>query len=688
MLEDRTFEGELSFLNHINPRRTSVYRNAQWLQSDFLADKWVVRFEHLTTLRTIDFSVRMSDGLLLTHHRHSELLMTLKEWLCACTHPHATAARPIRSSTMQARVNCTLHLIDYLLLRQDKLSLCSYGLAVLTENDFKVLISRLASANDVAESVYEWTFKLRDYLLENAQNISAGDIADACQDIPTIDVGLDRGGDLQLSTTELLAARAWIWREGLYERKSQGGFKYVPNVTELASRIYMNTLWGSQTRNIPQELRLPQDRLAERERKAVPVRSENNQSAGDRTIALYMRCLSYLKLVARGGHAVPASALDSILDRNPYSWLQLNDVGRFQTLPQDVVLFALQRSASFALEYGDAIVAAYSALATEAQKIQCSIAEVERKRGIQDLLPQNLLDIGIKRWRITVGAKDSGDYYKRLRNNEGLSELVMILVGSVFVITGATTARRNGELTELRVGDCVDDSGRHLIFENRKSGVGETRQREERPVPALVVRLIRLLERLHSSVLDTRSAASGKFLFAYPSRINGALTDGAGVYFCVDLLCDYFEIPGDSPNTRHYLRQHQLRRFFAISFFWGSGFGGLDTLRWFLGQSDPKHIWRYILESVPGKILTSVRTRYATQALLSSSSAAEALADIVEQKFGTRQFSVLNVLELEEYIEVLLEDSQLVIEPQFFESDSGTIYRIAILVTEQKAADD
>jgi len=507
--------------------------------------------------------------------------------------------------------------------------------------------------------------------------------------MPTIDVGLDRGGDLNLTPAELLSARAWLWEQGLYKYTTRGHFTFTLNGVEIASRIYSNTLWGIQKREIPPELNLCEERLANRELVGVPVMDVSDECAGDRTISLYMRCLSYLKLLERTENSVPSLALDSVLERNISSWVQVKEVGRFQTLPQEYVLGTLRQAVTFALTYGEAIVDAYCYIADAARTSDCSFADIESRRGLQGVIPEILLALGVKRWRITPGRKKTGDYYERLRSNEGLAELIMILVGAVFVIVGVLTARRNGELTDLLAGDCLDENERHLVFYNRKSGVGQTRQREERPIPPLVVRLIRLLERLHFAAPGARQGSHGKRLFSYPSRNNGALIEGSknSVYFCVDLFCDYFEVTGDSPGTRYYVRQHQLRRFFAIAFFWGSGFGGLDTLRWFLGHSDPKHVWRYILESVPGKILTAVRSRYATEALLSGSSAADALANLAEEKFGTRQFSVLNEQELEEYIEVLVEDSRLIVEPQFVDADSGTSYRIAILVSEKEEVD-
>lgn len=50
-----------------------------------------------------------------------------------------------------------------------------------------------------------------------------------------------------------------------------------------------------------------------------------------------------------------------------------------------------------------------------------------------------------------------------------------------------------------------------------------------------------------------------------------------------NIFYDFTEVECEN-NKRFYMRQHQLRRFFAMAFFWGNGFGSMDTLRWFLGQ--------------------------------------------------------------------------------------------------------
>ena len=57
---------------------------------------------------------------------------------------------------------------------------------------------------------------------------------------------------------------------------------------------------------------------------------------------------------------------------------------------------------------------------------------------------------------------------------------------------------------------------------------------------------------------------------------------------------------------------------------------------------------------------------------------------MLEIKFGTRQFSVLDSDELEDYIEDLMEEGKLEIEPEFFETPNGKTFRVLIVVKERR----
>jgi len=222
-----------------------------------------------------------------------------------------------------------------------------------------------------------------------------------------------------------------------------------------------------------------------------------------------------------------------------------------------------------------------------------------------------------------------------------------------------------------------------LIFFNRKSGIFGMREKEARPAPLIAVKLISILERLQNGLIDIGDLSKNTNLFSHPSHSgNGLVRTGASQHNeSLDFFCDYFEMPLNSEGERYYIRQHQLRRFFAMLFFWGRAFGGMDTLRWFLGHTDLKHLYHYITESIPGAMLRSIKATYATEQIVAHTAEAEKLSDLLACHFATRDFSVLDSDEMNDYIDDLIAEGKVQIEPEFFDTPQGIRYRILIVVT-------
>jgi hypothetical protein len=166
----------------------------------------------------------------------------------------------------------------------------------------------------------------------------------------------------------------------------------------------------------------------------------------------------------------------------------------------------------------------------------------------------------------------------------------------------------------------------------------------------------------------------------------------------LDLVCDYFETPlvkfENGELRRYYVRQHQLRRFFAMVFFWSDGFDGLDTLRWMLGHTDIEHLYRYVTETEKGSVLNGIKAsylvdsmknkvklenidtlrkviakRYCTKpAYIELSSISQAIEDYDDDDYAT----IPNIDDLrqkekiEQQVLELLEDSTISLEPDFF----------------------
>lgn len=681
------YSGELDFLNDLKPAGTNLYKTASWLLSDFSATTWDIKFTSDETVRTINFAVRMSDGSMLTDPRHSEILNTFKHWLCVQTHPHANSSKRLSGKTARNRIHRTLHLIDYLLLNQNEIDLVGARVGGLTGNTLFALVSAVASCNDVSEGIYGWSAKLGQFLRRQGESLTPEDIDSTVVQTPELRMELVNDGSLGLSAQELLAARTWLFRNGYFRSNAgavRSGALLHPNTTSLAKKIYANTLWGVQKRSYPTELSIEGQDIKSREKNRVPVVEFDDERPIDKNVAVYIACIQNLALVERTGLRVPTVALRALRERNISTWLDVKEVGRFQLPPQDVVLKTLRCSLEFSLTYGPALVETYLALANLAASLNQSFAAVAASKHFDQLLPTNLRELGVKSWRIN-GA--SADFFDRLRKSESFIDLMIVLIGSIIAAVGIVMARRQGELHDLDVFTCLDETGRNLVFMNRKSGESDYRQRELRPIPPIVVELIQMLQRLQRGLVDLGLLTGSGALFRYPHRKTGLMISSSnGIYRCVDRLCDYIALPGREEGTRYYLRQHQFRRFFAVAFFWGSGFGGLDTLRWFLGQNDPTHVWRYVLESVPGKILMAVQSQYAIEKLLAEDPSVESLADLLSSKFGTRDFSVLSTSELAIYIESLLESGNISVEPHFLEDDKGTRYQILVVVKNRNSS--
>ena len=84
----------------------------------------------------------------------------------------------------------------------------------------------------------------------------------------------------------------------------------------------------------------------------------------------------------------------------------------------------------------------------------------------------------------------------------------------------------------------------------------------------------------------------------------------------LDFLCDYIQTPINKKGERYYIRQHQLRRFFAMLFFHSASFGGLETLQWMLGHTDIEHLWNYITETLDGTVLRGAKAQFVAQSLV------------------------------------------------------------------------
>lgn len=673
-------------LRAFDRRAPERYIRAPWLQNAFDEPVWTV---DLGSALKIDWRVAVGRLGSLVDPANVTLWTTFRSWLILQTHTDLTGGRPMRLNAARLALKRVLISIDYFLLHADALLLDRAGFAALTTNDLKALIATYASSSHYLISIYAWPHRLATYLRQHCAELSDRQIAETIVQQPLIDIPPAEGGRLTgLSDDELRRARAWLYRQRLYKSGRDTSYRWSPRLRGVVASIYSNTVWARHARFLlPHELCLGPDHAFQREYPRTPVRESTDPRMSRHELLPFVATLDSLRLLQAQGLTVPP--LDALTRE---LGLSLKELGRVRTLPYDGVMAVLQSAITLVMTQGKALVDSYLALARAAVECRQSIAMFLHNHDIGPYLTESVQQWGVCCW--TIRPQRTGlpqrryktpkaHYFAQLRQNAGLWDALRVLYGAIALILGLLMARRQGELLDLVAGDCLDATRTRLVFRNRKSGFQEYREREARPIPSVAVEMILLLEYLQTELIAMGALKAYTYLFAAPARSGPALLCQGGHAHhyneTLDLLCDWAQSPRDHSGARCYIRQHQLRRFFAMLFFWGAGFGGMDVLRWFLGHTDAQHLWHYITEATPGQTLRSVAAEWVAYSVVHANPASERLAAAVAQHFGTADFSIIETPVLLDYLEGLLADGQLVVEPQFL--DHGRRYRIAVVLT-------
>lgn len=700
----------LQFLNQYLETGLGKYRKAEFLKSPFESNDWECDFGTAQNL-CLNWDIRLYDGSSLIEPRHKETLDIFKEWVLVQDHIDTTGGVINNITTRLTRVRRTLHLIDYMLLNGESLQLTEYGFRNLTENDIRRILSGIASNRSTPVSIYRWPELLSNWLTNSIAECEASVLHKVIEENPFISE-IDTPPEermLDLSQEDLVNARAFLFHKGLYATNTSGSYRLSPNTTALSRLIYSDTLYGISSKPIPYELALkPADKYF-REYAMSPSKTGYERQC-ERLDSVrfkeYHTVFRTLGLLVNSGAKISTSALKAINQTENLA-SELPPSGRTKTLPQALVFNSLKNAIEFVDSYGEDIVDGYLAIAAASNERCLSIEKMTFKSGIDEFISENLKSMGVNCWCLKdeyVLASSRGEpfesssYYVRFRQNHGFKELIQVLYGSVAVTLGTLMARRQGELSELKVGSSLDKTSSYLTFYNRKSGVLGKRQLEARPIPEIAADMIKLLERLQYGLRDLGTIEATLELFAYPTD-NGKLINADHRSYCrsLDYFCDYFETPLNSKGDRYYIRQHQLRRFFAMLFFWGASFGGMETLRWFMGHTDVEHLYRYITEVTPGRALQSAKANYVASKLRATPDRESSLpsdykddtaklADLLEEKFDTRHFELIDSEELEYQIEDWLEEGLLSVEPHFFQTSDGKEYRVLIHVKNNEVA--
>lgn len=685
---------ELAFLSRFLIDSREVYRTASWLLSDFDDPVWKFSLDYQAA-KEIDWNVMLDDGTLLTNPKHQQLLEGFKYYLTSCTRSSSNCFEETNGIGQQRkRFRMACYIIDFLLINSKRYQLSSHGLGGLTGGNLIEILETVASTNLFSESVYNWTHRVRDYCLDLVKRTNQREILFVLKRVPEIAVITNEQLDndtLGIPHELIPQVRAALYLKSLYQ--SQITYGKQQNTILLAQEIYPETLRGkSIAKPVHPILCFNSDTsLFHREYRSAPVRSGRHDKMPKLTYSSFRSTLYGLGVLHE--ISLPAPTLDALIEAERFM-PDLSNTGRFRTLPSTVVFKSVRQAIEFHLSYGEDLTKSFCRIALECRKRGISPSSLTHQE-VQSLAGPKLTALGVK--KLCLAARVRGmasvkaspnvkggkhEYFKNLRNNTGLYELLSVYTGCVQLTVGVLMARRASELFELKAADCLDETGRWLKFRNAKSTrhLFGHRRSQARPIEPIAEDMVKTLIKMQKVLQRIGYIRKLQTLFSTPA-INGAarLTES-----CVDLynrnldmFCDYFETPLNAAGERYYFRQHQLRRFFAMLFFYCGSFAKLDTLQWMLGHADPKHVYHYITESTGGAVLASAKAHYVAEQLhLGNIENYIELAELLKERHGTEDFNLIDTHDLEDQIQDLMTEGWVEIEPEFFTDHQGQKFKV------------
>ncbi|EAQ97016.2 site-specific integrase [Congregibacter litoralis] len=340
---------------------------------------------------------------------------------------------------------------------------------------------------------------------------------------------------------------------------------------------------------------------------------------------------------------------------------------RTPTIPVDIALHYLDSAIFWVVEIGPELLELKKKYDKRLRHVMSKVTKKkdEAARTIQIDLPIELKEklatrnIDIVRYN----RYSSGTTHRKIREDMTLEDAVSCLIAAAFILVSTFSCKRISEvlaLSEEAIRPSLD-GGWELVFGLKKSSPSENLRKVGRPVPDIVEKACGLLVDLYPACIDLPESTSSKpiFLNDYAESLKSRAPRFASehtMYHHLELYADVEQIPLNDRGERWYLRSHELRRFFAITYFWHDRFAGLSALSWLMGHSSTEETMRYVVEEIAGAELPEEEARLTASALTDTTNSfpidgLEVLAEDAKEYFKVDDLRVINIDILESYLE-------------------------------------
>jgi hypothetical protein len=671
-----------------------------WLKSNINENNWTIELGKAERIINFDIEFQSSSGsqekLIAPEHR--KLLNVFKCWLLIHSSPLHIGFQTVSKKTLSKKLRTTLYLIDYILLNSDVLGLDKHFL-LWSPDTVNTILARLFDKESISGGVYDTEERLDLYIEQNIVKYGRNELEKGFDKLAVL-FDLDKQSSIY-QEQELFLKLGFLHLEKAFELKRSKARYGKLSIPYLRKTLYKNTLYGNRVKlPLLEKYSVGKGSCYNKTSEYVqhPLSKRFEIGISERYFRVIRQNIYMLSDINQFSNLVglmTAKVNGSIfkdISLNALMNMPAKQIGRTITVGAGEILPQIRNAFEFIYEHGDVILSnVEELLSVSKEKIQKTSLKEFRNFGYKNHLSKEATELGVE--VIGYGSDEVGRYKKR-RENKDLFFLFNVIQGSLQLIVGATMARRMGELVELDPFEALTpkdiDPEEHrqqdfnLIFDNRKSGVaydGEIiREQLSRPILNSIASIIYKWQcfnlRLKQNGVIDQSKELG--LFTSLSSNSLAVKEGNTESFVdnLDAFCDYFEtrtyIDEHGVTRRLYIRQHQLRRFFAMVFYWAYGYEASDTLRYFMGHTDIEHLEQYIMEETSGEVLRGVQAERLIDGVRNKDiKQISELEIILKNKFGLNSIEFRTYEEIQEDIEdeiIVLEAVHEHVIPQRYEN--------------------
>jgi hypothetical protein len=341
--------------------------------------------------------------------------------------------------------------------------------------------------------------------------------------------------------------------------------------------------------------------------------------------------------------------------------------GLTPNIPIDIGLFYLDSAIKWVVDYGLILVEYYHCLEDKlaflrenrtARRDHYAPTAFELVNQPDDLSPLNIVRMNKHGNEVPI---------TQLRKELSCEDAVECLEASCFIVIASLSARRLREVLNLD-DECIIDAydGYDIRFLIEKASPLESLETLQRPIPHLVSLCVLLLKKLHiRSDIAVDEHKQTQVLFS----CDGKIMSPSMINRRLDRFADIIEVPTykrpkEAEERRWYLRSHELRKFFAFTYFWKSKHSNLPALSWFMGHASLKHTEEYLKSILAGDEIPESKKILTREAIFNENALADnmKLKQLVLKNFNVETLELIDEREFDRFIERLNSEGRISIE--------------------------